>query len=65
MTESEFADKLASLLAYGDEDVLAQLADTVAGADTFESAGVLSSNQGLVVRFADGSEYQLTVVRSR
>ena len=32
---------------------------------TFYDAGLLTSNSGLVVRLADGSEYQVTVVRSR
>lgn len=31
---------------------------------TFEQDGVMTSNQGLVLRFGD-SEFQLTVVRSR
>lgn len=32
---------------------------------TFEEAGVLTLDAGLLLRLADGSEYQLTVVRSR
>jgi hypothetical protein len=36
-----------------------------ADARSFEEAGVLTSNDGLVVRFPDGAEFQLTVVRSR
>lgn len=32
---------------------------------TFEEAGVLTMNKGLVVRLPDGSEFQLTIVRSR
>lgn len=32
---------------------------------TFEQAGVLTLNAGLLLGLADGSEYQLTVVRSR
>ena len=32
---------------------------------TFDSAGVMTMNSGLVVRMVDGSEYQITVVRSR
>ena len=32
---------------------------------TFDDAGLMTQNSGLVVRLADGSEYQVTVVRSR
>lgn len=32
--------------------------------ETFEDAEIMTSNEGLVVTFADGSEYQLTLVRS-
>ena len=37
----------------------------VESATTFEEAGVLTTNKGLVLRMEDGSEYQLTIVRSR
>jgi hypothetical protein len=39
--------------------------DAIVAGQTFEEAGLLSGNQGLVLRMADGDEYQLTVVRSR
>jgi hypothetical protein len=32
---------------------------------TFADAGVLTQNAGLVVRLDDGSEFQVTVVKSR
>lgn len=32
---------------------------------TFERAGLMTSNEGLVVKFADGSEFQITIVQSR
>lgn len=59
-TESEFVETLTEALATLDED-----GDTFDRVDTFESAGLLSGNEGLVVRLADGSEFQITVVRSR
>jgi hypothetical protein len=37
----------------------------VARARTFEEAGVLTQNAGLVVGLEDGTEFQLTIVRSR
>jgi hypothetical protein len=40
--------------------------DTLGGCRvaTFEECGVLTNNEGLVLRLADGTEFQLTVVRS-
>ena len=32
---------------------------------TFEEAGVLTSNRGVVVRADDGSEFQISIVQSR
>lgn len=32
---------------------------------SFEDLGVLTGNEGLTLRLADGSEFQITIVRSR
>ena len=32
---------------------------------TFEEAGILTYNKGLVISMPDGTEYQLTIVQSR
>ncbi|MDT8900095.1 hypothetical protein [Anaeroselena agilis] len=32
---------------------------------TFADAGVMTGNKGLVVRMDDGSEFQITIVKSR
>lgn len=32
---------------------------------TYSDAGILTRDAGLVVHFADGTEFQLTIVRSR
>ena len=32
---------------------------------TFEQAGIMTYNKGLVIKFADGSEFQITIVKSR
>ena len=32
---------------------------------TYEEAGILTRDRGLVIRLLDGSEYQLTIVQSR
>lgn len=34
-------------------------------ARTYAEAGVITTDDGLVIRLDDGTEYQLTVVRSR
>ena len=34
-------------------------------ARTYAEAGVITSDDGVVIRLEDGTEYQLTVVRSR
>jgi hypothetical protein len=39
--------------------------DNVRRTLTFEEAGVLTRNAGLVIVMRDGSEFQVTVVRSR
>ncbi|MDP9411164.1 MAG: hypothetical protein M3P70_11810 [Actinomycetota bacterium] len=50
----------------------AELADELADDEvavervvTFADDGVLTDNRGLVLRLSDGSEFQLTIVRSR
>lgn len=35
------------------------------GARTFDSVGMLTLNKGLVVTLSDGSEFQLTIVKSK
>lgn len=39
--------------------------DGVAHATTYAEARILTTDAGLVVRAADGSEFQITIVRSR
>ena len=73
MNEHEFQDALKTALqelawmAEDDEypDTLpVDLAD-VREVQTFDEAGVLTHNKGLVVTLADSTEMQVTVVRSR
>jgi len=73
MNDHEFQDALKTLLdeiACMDADDLDQfdLPDDLGGIDhvrTFDEAGVLTQNAGLVIEMADRSEWQVTVVRSR
>ena len=62
MTEAEFREILEEALGdyepYKDEEGIAYT-------ETFANAGVLTSNEGLVVHLAGGTEFQVTIVRSR
>ena len=65
MTEKAFAACLAAIL--NGECELNESFDPsgVHDAVPYDEMGVLTSNAGLVVRMDDGSEFRLTVVRSR
>ena len=56
-SEEGFEDYLADLLEHDD--------DLDTEAETFEAAGVMTNNRGLVVRLPNGAEFQVTIVRSR
>lgn len=61
-TEEEVEEALRAVIQYG-----VSVSDTIfdeGGAETFEEAGVMTMNRGLVVRLKDGTEYQLTIIRS-
>jgi len=65
MTEQGFAACLAAILN-GEVDVNESFdPDGIEGVASFEDAGVLTMNAGLVVTMDDGTEYQITIVRSR
>ncbi len=65
MTDHEFAAHLAAILN-GDVDADEAFdANGVCRAMPYDEAGMLTRNAGLVVRMDDGSEYQITIVRSR
>lgn len=59
---TQFVDRLQGLL---DGDFTDEEAFPHVRTSTFDAAGVMTSNDGLVVTLSDGSEYQITVVRSR
>jgi len=46
-------------------DAIDDLTPKVDSVRSFESAGVMTSDAGLVVRLADGSEFQITIVQSK
>ena len=39
--------------------------ESIASVHSFDEVGVLSRDNGLVIRMQDGSEFQLTIVQSR
>ena len=73
MNDHEFQDALKALLDEitcmdGDDLEQFDLPDDLGEIEsvrTFDEAGVLTQNAGLVIAMADRSEWQVTVVRSR
>jgi hypothetical protein len=63
MTEEENIqnDIIEALYAFAEYDEPSVEIDNIA---TFEDAGVLTNNKGLVIRLANGREYQVTIVHS-
>lgn len=61
MTKGEMVEVLKQGLQFVAEDDYDMAIENV---QTFEEAGLLTGNQGLVVRI-NGSEFQITVVKSR
>ena len=61
MTESEFSELLQEVLY----DNLVIEDNQLVSAKSFESAGILTSNEGIVVKMIDGSEFQVTIVKAR
>lgn len=56
MTERRFEAGLMNVLAR---------CSKVSRTETFANAGILTNNKGLVVRMADGTKFQLTIVEDR
>ena len=62
MNEQDFRDVLhEALIMYMDDEG----ENTISRVQTFEEAGVLTANTGLVIKTEDGSEFQLTIVQSK
>ena len=62
MPEKKLQDLLQTILR---DDLEVEPPYYIASVRTFEEAGVLSEDRGLVVTMADGSEFRITIVRSR
>ena len=63
MEAQEFAETLEDLLDDLPEDAI--LCDEGKRTGSFEQKGVLTKDAGLIVTMKDGTEFQITVVRSR
>lgn len=60
-TEATDALEMASEAAEIPDEMISPVVD----AKTFHEAGVLTMDDGFVVKFEDGTEYQVTIVQSR
>lgn len=76
MTEQRFQDCLYILLQsisvnnFADEDgdtlwPILTAADNISHVSSFADEGMLTNNKGVVVKLKDGSEFQLTIVKSK
>lgn len=70
--EEQIANAIGELMmSFCDEDDLLSVAEelseelSIETVHTFAEAGVMTTNEGLVVGLDDGSEFQVTVVQSR
>ena len=60
MNESDFTEYLQDALLWANNEN-----GQIDSVETFEDVGMLSSNEGLVVRMSNDSEFQITIVKSR
>lgn len=71
MTESQLAERLMILLdslasdEEGREFLEEAGLENIQNTSSFESAGLLTMNNGIVLQMEDGEEYQLQIVKSR
>ena len=64
--ETELAETLTAII-FADVETDTDLDATLngAGLSTFGDAGILTTNNGLVLNLTDGTSFQITIVRSR
>jgi len=62
LTTTEVQNLLADLMVVAEEEGRAELAghDT----ETYQNAGILTNDAGLVLRLEDGTTFQITIVQS-
>lgn len=64
MDENDVVNVLEAVFG-GDPDAAYDIAESLQSIQTFASAEVMTNDKGLVIRFDDGREFQITVIRSR
>lgn len=65
LSPDDFADALMNVLCDADDEGLLPGWFEGHRSDSFDEAGLMTSNSGVVFTMADGTEFQVTVVRSR
>lgn len=65
MMTPETERELREIVADGLCEYLGASGDVSSRMDSFAEAGLFTNNEGLVIRFSSGAEFQLTIVRSR
>ncbi len=65
ITTNDFAEKLSQAFDVMDPDQFTDCSEYVVSSSTFEEAGVLTDDAGFVLRMANGSEFQVTIVKSK
>ena len=63
MTETEFRQLLEEVLETLEPEEFPEFDEL--RTQSFEQGGILTRNEGLVVRLTTGEEFQITIVRSR
>jgi len=61
MNERDFREILHEILALDIDEG----DGSISRVNTFSEAGLLTTNEGLVVKTKDGSDFQLTIIQSR
>ncbi len=62
MTELEMQQQISEALLFEDEE---NENDEIFNILSFEEAGILTNNKGIVVKMRDMSEFQVTIVKIR
>lgn len=65
ITPLDFAAKLSQAFDTADPDQFEELVEKVAGSSTYAEAGILTTDAGFVLRMVGGSEFQITIIKSR
>ena len=60
ITETEIAEMIGDSLYLTDED-----AELIENMSTFYEDGLITSNDGIVIKMLDGTEFQVTIKQSR